>query len=155
MEIRFATKDDIETIIDIRTKQLHDQENQDHISEVDMIVYRAHLRTFLNEVFEEERIIQVFLSVKHEIVATGALILMKLPPSFSNPSGRVGYITNMYTEPHHRKNGYASKVLNHLKEAAEELDIHRMILGSTISGRSVYKRFGFEEIDWFKFDLKK
>lgn len=155
MEIRFATKDDIETIVEVRTKQLHDQENQDHISKVDMLVYRDHLRSFLIDVFEENRIIQVFIIIKTEIVATGALILMKLPPSFSNTSGRVGYITNMYTEPHHRKNGYASKVLTLLKEKAADLDIHRMILGSTISGRSVYKRFGFEEIDWFKYDLKK
>lgn len=153
MEIRFATKDDIETMIDIRTKQLHDQENQDHISKVDIEEYKLYLRDYLNKLFMENRIFQVIISVKNEIVATGALILMDLPPSFSNLSGHVGYITNMYTEPHHRKNGYASLVLKHLKETGDKLKIKRLILGSTISGRSVYKRFGFQEIDWYKYDL--
>ncbi len=153
MEIKVATLADIDTIVDIRTKQLHDQENQDHISNVDMLEYENYLRNFLTTEFENNRIFQVFLMEEELVLATGAIIWMQLPPSFSNPSGKVGYITNMYTESHHRKKGYASKVLDQLKEKADSLNIKRIILGSTESGRNVYKRFGFKEIDWYKYDL--
>ncbi len=153
MEIRYATKDDIEEIIKLRTLQLEDEAQQYHSSETVNDDYIENLKRYLNNEFDKERFTQVFLIEGKEICATGAMMWTDFPPSFTNPSGFLAYITNMYVLPSHRRKGYATQVLEILKTEAKNKGIKTLFLGASLSGQAVYKKFGFKEIDWYRYDI--
>lgn len=153
MDIRFATIDDIELIIKLRTLQLEDEAKQYNSSETVSCDYLKHMYRYLLNEFNKERFIQVFIEEDNYVIATGALMWTDFPPSFTNPTGYLGYITNMYTDVNYRRQAYATKVLNILKNEAEKRGIQTLFLGASKSGQMVYKKFGFSEIDWYRFDI--
>lgn len=153
MDIRFATIDDIELIIKLRTLQLEDEAKQYNSSETVSDDYLKHMYRYLLNEFNKERFIQVFIEEDNYVIATGALMWTDFPPSFTNPTGYLGYITNMYTDVNYRRQAYATKVLNILKNEAEKRGIQTLFLGASKSGQMVYKKFGFSEIDWYRFDI--
>ena len=153
MEIKYATKEDIELIITLRTLQLEDEAKQYQSSETVNDEYIEHMKRYLSNEFDKGRFTQVFLLENNELVSTGALMWTDFPPSFTNPSGYLGYITNIYTYPKYRRLGYSTKVLNILKEEAKSKGIKTLFLGASISGQTVYKKFGFKEIDWYRYDI--
>ncbi len=153
MNIRFATKDDIDLIVKLRTLQLIDEESQFNGDEKSSDEYIAHLKRYLNTMFDRQHFIQVFLEENNEVCATGAMMWVEYPPSFSNNTGYMGYITNMYTKPQYRKKGYATQVLSILKEEAQKQGLTRLFLGASLEGQPVYKKFGFTEVDWYKLDI--
>lgn len=154
MNIKYATLEDIETIVSLRTLQLLDEEKQNGTTHQASEDYINHLRRYLIDQFKHDRFTQVFLIENEEIIATGALNWVDLPPSFTNPSGYLGYITNIYTAVNHRKKGYAFKILNLLKDKAQNLGIQTLFLGASQSGQIVYEKFGFKEIDWYRYDIE-
>lgn len=82
-------------------------------------------------------------------VGSGAVIFYNYPPSFSNKSGKVAYITNMFTKPEYRGLGIATKMLALIEEEAKRREVYAMRLGASKLGRPVYTKFGFaSEDDW-------
>ena len=82
-----------------------------------------------------------------EPVAAGAVVLMDFPPSFDNPTGREGYICNMYTVPGCRRRGLAGRLLALLAREARARGAVRLFLGASEAGRALYARFGFAPDD--------
>ena len=76
---------------------------------------------------------------------------MLLPASatFSNPTGRVAYVTNMYTLPEYRKQGISSHLLKLLVEEAKKLGYSLVRLHASSDGRSIYSKIGFVDTDGF------
>ncbi len=77
------------------------------------------------------------------VVATSGLSFQELAPNWSNPTGRVGYILNMYTEPTHRGQGLAAALFARLLEEARARGCGKVALHATAEGRRVYSKFGF------------
>lgn len=60
----------------------------------------------------------------------------------------------MYTAPDYRGKGIATEMLNKLADEAKKRTIHKICLGASEFGRSVYRRFGFVESDaWMELNL--
>ena len=88
------------------------------------------------------------------IIATGAIIFMDFPPSFTNKTGKQGYIANMYTDPDFRGRGIASEILERLAKEARERHIHKLILYASKWGRPVYQKYGFRDAGaWMELKL--
>ena len=79
------------------------------------------------------------------LTAAAAIAFFEFPPSYTNPSGVKGYITNMYTAPQYRGKGIASDMLERLKEEAKRRGVQEIWLISSVYGRPVYERSGFIE----------
>ncbi|MBO6046171.1 MAG: GNAT family N-acetyltransferase [Erysipelotrichaceae bacterium] len=137
MYIRKATREDIPEIIRIRKLQLIDEGLSPDI-EIDADCHR-----YFHDMFNQERIIELFVEDDDRVIATAAIILYDFPPSFSNQTGRKGYVTNMYTDPDYRRQGIATKLLEMLDEEAKERGIERLWLGASKWGRSVYEKSGY------------
>ena len=61
---------------------------------------------------------------------------MDFPPSFTNKTGKQGYIANMYTDPDFRGRGIASEILERLAKEARERHIHKLILYASKMGQA-------------------
>ncbi|MBR2802475.1 MAG: N-acetyltransferase [Erysipelotrichaceae bacterium] len=150
MRVRIAAAEDAKLLSELRIAQLHDEETQPDIE-----ISEAMEDWFLKKL-SDGSLYQVLLYEEEELLATGCLYVLEMPPSFHKPTGKVGYIGNMYTLPAHRKKGYATKVLSLLKEEAEKRDMDRLFLGASVYGAPVYEAFGFRKCDQFmSLDLKK
>lgn len=143
MEFRKATIDDVETLVKLRKKQLLDEGSctpKDLDQElVDYFSYGLLSNTFIS-----------WLAVENNIViATSGVCFYRIPPSYSNPTGKVAYITNMFTLPSHRRKGIASALLEKIVCEARLAGYSIAMLHASSDGKHLYPKFGFMDSDGY------
>jgi len=147
IDYRKAVVQDITDLIDLRIQQLKDEGYPE----------TNNIRTDLHEYFTNSISNNTLLcwvgTYENRIIATAGLCIYQLPPSFSNPSGKVAYLTNIYTKDEFRKNGIASYLVETLLNEAKASNFTGVRLHASKLGQSVYKKLGFNETNGFM-DLK-
>ena len=109
---RRLTEADVPTFVTMRITQLKEEGAQ---SDLDLepaltAYYQKHLAdgTFVS-----------WLAVDGEkIVGTSGMSFVEKPPYYSNPTGKIGLLSSMYTNPAYRRQGIARKLLDHVVEEA-------------------------------------
>ena len=144
MKLRKATINDIEVISEIRKKQLQDEGQKPSVN-MDNELHQF----FLDKMSSGDLIEWVAEDDDGSIIATSAIIFMDFPPSFNNPSGKRGYVANMYTANEYRGRGIAGKLIEKLEEEARERGVEMLFLHASELGRKAYVRSGFAETDTF------
>ena len=134
---RKATIEDIDQLVKLRIKQLLD-EGYPETADI-----RTDLTNYFSANLDNGSLICWVGVADANILATAAICFYQLPPTFSNPSGRVAYITNMYTNPAYRKRGIALLLLNKLIDEAKVLNYTGARLHASDLGKGVYKKAGF------------
>lgn len=148
LKYRKANLGDIAKLIELRKKQLVDEGIEPNI-DID-----KELNKFFEKKLSEGTLIQFLVEDNEEIIASGAMIIYEFPPSYTNKTGKKGYISNMFTREDYRGQGIATSLLSKLVEEAKELGISKLWLGASKLGRPVYKKFGFKETDeWLELNL--
>lgn len=82
-----------------------------------------------------------------QAAACSGLSIQVHPPTYENPSGKHGYISNMYTRPAWRRMGIAKQLVDQLAAAAKEAGCAQLFLNASPMGRSVYVRYGFQPVN--------
>ncbi|MCM3163199.1 GNAT family N-acetyltransferase [Metabacillus litoralis] len=141
MNYRRANLNDIELMVELRKKQLVDEGIEPNIN-ID-----KELSVFFRDKLSEGRLIQWLVEDDEEVIACGAVIFYDFPPSYTNKTGKKGYIANMYTKENYRGQGIAKNLLSKLVEDVKLSGISKIWLGASEMGRPVYKKFGFKETD--------
>lgn len=77
------------------------------------------------------------------VAGIGSVHLREMPGNFKNPSGKWGYIMNMYTVPEFRRKGVCKNILNLLVEEGKKYGITAFELHATKEGEKVYAQEGF------------
>lgn len=77
------------------------------------------------------------------VAGIGSVHLREMPGNVKNPSGKWGYIMNMYTAPEHRRKGVCKGIVNALVEEASKYGVTGFELHATPEGEMVYKQEGF------------
>jgi GNAT superfamily N-acetyltransferase len=148
LNFRKANLDDINKLIDLRKKQLVDEGIEPN-TDID-----TELNNFFKNKLIEGTLVQILVEDNEAIIACGAIIIYNFPPSYSNKSGKKGYVTNMFTREDYRGQGIATTLLTKLVEEAKELGVCNLWLGASKLGRPVYKKFGFKESDgWLEYNI--
>jgi len=132
-----ATIDDIDLICHFRKTQLI-QNGANFKESID-----EELVTFFKTNFENNTIYQIFAYQDQEPIATGAVLFYNYPPSHVNPSGKVAYISNMFTFPEYRKQGIATHILSLLEQEARNRGITSAKLAASPSGKPLYEKNGY------------
>lgn len=78
-----------------------------------------------------------------EVAGIGTVHVREMPANFKNPSGKWGYIMNMFTLPVHRRKGICKGILNALVEEGAQYGLGGYELHATHDGELVYKQEGF------------
>jgi len=137
MQYRKATINDIPDLIQLRKQQLLD-EGLTPIENID-----AELKEYFLSGLSDDSFIAWLAIDKSTIAATGGLCFYQLPPTYSNPSGRVAYVTNMFTEQGYRRKGISSHILNIIIEDAKQRNYTSIRLHASTDGKSMYSKAGF------------
>ncbi|WP_342574373.1 GNAT family N-acetyltransferase [Solibacillus sp. FSL K6-1781] len=141
MELRLATTDDMEILIDLR-KRLLVEEGQTVSSDID-----EELRNFFEKQLNSGQFVQWIIEEDKNVLATGGIQFISFPPSYSNLTGIRGYILNMYTTPESRGRGLAKQLVERIFKEAQGRNVHHIFLISSPMGKPLYKKIGFKEND--------
>ena len=148
MEYRLATLEDIPEMCRLRTLQLIDE------GEDEPVDVTAEMADFFRRKMEDGSFIQWLLEDGGRIVATAGILYIEFTPGFHCRDGVRGYITDMYTAPEYRRRGIATHMLGMLRDDAVSRKVRRIMLGASVHGMPVYRKFGFRDIDdWMYMDL--
>ncbi len=86
-----------------------------------------------------------FYDTPEQVTIAGlGLWLIDWPPHPLNTSGVRGYLTNVYTDPAHRRQGLARLLVQEALNYCEEHHIHTITLHASKFGRSLYESLGFK-----------
>lgn len=137
MEYRRLTPDDLDTFISMRINQLREEGAKEDIDLRPALLdyYTWHMAdgTFVS-----------WLAVDGEkIVGTSGMSFVEKPPYFGCPSGKMGLLSSMFTDPQYRRHGIAKKLLSLVVEEARNYGCGTVQITASDIGVLLYTDFGF------------
>jgi len=153
MVTRMAKQSDIDMLIKVRFDYFAAEkwelttDNKDLISSQLRQYYSKHLNHDFFAAFTENE--------SGEIASTAFLVIIEKPANLSWLTGKTGLILNVLTYTEFRKMGYATKTIDLLIEEAREQNLSFIELSASDSGKSLYKKLGFHELEPSRFTEMK
>ena len=134
---RKLTEKDLETFISMRITQLREEGATEDLDLRPSLVdyYHRHMAdgTFVS-----------WLALDGEkIVGTSGMSFVEKPPYFSCPSGRIGLLSSMYTDPAYRRRGIAKELLARVVNEARDFGCGSVQITASDMGALLYTDFGF------------
>lgn len=144
MNITFhkATIEDVTTLVDNRI--LFALEFSGDQSEENIQSLNTQLTNYFSKAILDNTCISFIAKCDGKVAGIGSVHLRDMPGNFKNPSGKWGYIMNMYTIPSFRRKGICKNILNLLVEEGKKSGITAFELHATKEGEKVYSQEGFE-----------
>ena len=134
---RKLTEKDLETFISMRITQLREEGATEDLDLRPSLVdyYHRHMAdgTFVS-----------WLALDGEkIIGTSGMSFVEKPPYFSCPSGRIGLLSSMYTDPAYRRRGIAKELLARVVNEARDYGCGSVQITASDMGVLLYTDFGF------------
>ena len=136
---RKLTEKDLDIFIRMRITQLREEGTTENVDLVPPLMdyYHRHLAdgTYVS-----------WLALDGEkIVGTSGMSFVEKPPYFSCPSGRIGLLSSMYTDPAYRRRGIAKELLRRVTEEARAYGCGCVQITASDMGVLLYTDFGFKK----------
>ncbi len=134
---RKLTKDDLETFIGMRITQLREDGATE---DVDL---RAPLMDYYTRHMADGTFVSFIALDGEKIVGTSGMSFVEKPPYFGCPSGKIGLLSSMYTDPGYRRRGIAKELLGRVVEEARLYGCGSVQITASDMGALLYTDFGF------------
>lgn len=136
---RKLEKKDIRKFIGMRLNQLQEEGAEPLFD----------LTPALNEYYEKHLDDGTFVSWLaidgDEIIATSGMSFVEKPPYYSNPSGKIGLLSSMYTLKEYRRKGIAKILLEKIVQEAKESGCGTVQITASDMGVLLYADYGFKK----------
>ncbi len=137
IQYRKMTSADVDTFITMRIKQLREEGATEDIDLIPALkdYYSRHMAdgTFVS-----------WLAVDGDkIVGTSGMSFVEKPPYFSCPTGRIGLLSSMFTDPSYRRMGIAKELLSRVVDEAKKYGCGCVQITASDMGVLLYTDFGF------------
>lgn len=143
MNYRKANIDDIRCLVELRKKQLIDEGCYSDTNIDD------ELERYFSVGIANHTLV-VWLALEEDyIIGTAGVCYFQYPPSFTNPTGKIAYITNVYTRDEYRKQGVATKLLELVMEEVKNEGCRFARLHASKQGKGLYEKIGFADAQGF------
>ena len=134
---RRLVEDDLETFINMRITQLREEGATEKLDLVPALMdyYHRHMAdgTFVS-----------WLAMDGDkIIGTSGMSFVEKPPYFSCPTGKIGLLSSMYTDPGYRRRGIAKELLRRVVEEARNYGCGSVQITASDMGVLLYTDFGF------------
>ncbi len=136
---RKLTENDLDTFIGMRITQLREEGATEDLDLVPALkdYYHRHLAdgTFVS-----------WLALDGDrIIGTSGMSFVEKPPYFSCPSGRIGLLSSMFTDPGYRRLGIAKELLRRVTDEARDYGCGCVQITASDMGVLLYTAFGFRK----------
>ncbi len=131
------TENELDTFIRMRIRQLREEGAKEDIDIVPALkdYYDRHMAdgTFVS-----------WLAVDGDrIVGTSGMSFVEKPPYFGCPSGKMGLLSSMFTDPDYRRKGIAKELLSRVIDEARDYGCGTVQITASDMGVLLYTDFGF------------
>jgi len=111
---RKLERKDVNQVIELRKQQLHEEGTEATIE------LTKPLSDFYNKHLNDDAFI-FWLAIDNDtIIATSGMSIVEKPPYYSNPTGRIGLLSSMFTLKPYRRKGIAKNLLESVVNEARE-----------------------------------
>ena len=147
MEIEYKrlTEKEMNTFIDIRIRQLREEGAKE---EIDLV---PALKQYYSRHMSDGSFVSWLAFDGEEIIGTSGMSFVEKPPYFGCPSGKIGLLSNMYTNPNYRRKGIAKKLLSLVVNDARKYGCGVIQITASDIGVKLYTDFGFVHNDNFMY----
>ena len=146
MEIKYKklTEAELETFVEMRINQL----TEEYTSEGREVPKDVDLRSALFDYYHKHMADGTFVSWLamdgERIVGTSGMSFVEKPPYFSCPSGKLGLLSSMFTDPEYRRRGIAKELLDHVIAEARSYGCGSVHITASNMGVKLYTAYGFK-----------
>ena len=135
---RKLTENDLDEFIRMRIVQLREEGATEDIDLVPALkdYYHRHLSdgTFVS-----------WLALDGEkIIGTSGMSFVEKPPYFGCPTGRIGLLSSMFTDPDYRRRGIARELLDRVVSEARSYGCGTVQITVSDMGMKLYSAYGFK-----------
>ena len=124
------------------------QLTEEYTSEGRTAPENVDLGTALEEFYEKHLADGTFVSWLaldgDKIIGTSGMSFVEKPPYFSCPTGRLGLLSSMFTDPNYRRMGIAKELLHRVVEEARNNGCGSVWITASDMGVKLYTAYGFE-----------
>ena len=133
------TENELDTFIRMRIKQLREEGAKEDIDLVPALhdYYTRHMAdgTFVS-----------WLAMDGDrIIGTSGMSFVEKPPYFGCPSGKIGLLSSMFTDPDYRRRGIAKTLLSKVVDEARTYGCGTVQITASDMGVLLYTDFGFKK----------
>ncbi|MCR5341189.1 MAG: GNAT family N-acetyltransferase, partial [Saccharofermentans sp.] len=111
---RKLTAADLDTFISMRITQLREEGATENIDLV------PALKDYYNRHLADGTFVSWLALDGEKIIGTSGMSFVEKPPYFSCPTGRIGLLSSMFTDPGYRRMGIARELLDRVVNEARE-----------------------------------
>jgi GNAT superfamily N-acetyltransferase len=146
VEIRKAlsNKEDIEILTSLRMQMR--AEREEVAAPEDLEKFREQIREYFESSLAKGSFTSFLLFEDGKIAACSGLCIERHPPTYSDPAGYFGYITNMFTVKEFRGRGFAKLLLDEIRKEAISCRCGKLMLNASSMGKPLYEKYGFKEV---------
>ena len=137
IEYKKLTDKELDTFIGMRIRQLREEGAKDDID------LTPALRDYYMRHMADGTFVSWLAFDDGKIIATSGMSFVEKPPYFGCPTGRMGLLSSMFTEPAYRRRGIAKKLLSLVVEEAKAYGCGTVQITASDIGVLLYTDFGF------------
>ncbi len=134
---RKLTEKDLDTFVRLRIAQLREEGATEELNLTPALMdyYLRHL--------DDGTFVSWLALDGDRIIGTSGMSFVEKPPYFSCPTGRIGLLSSMYTDPDYRRKGIAKELLRRVVEEARSYCCGAVQITASDMGVLLYTDFGF------------
>ena len=137
VEYKRLTEKELDIFIEMRINQLREEGAKEDIDLVPALrdYYKRHMAdgTFVSWLAVDDA----------EIIGTSGMSFVEKPPYFGCPSGKMGLLSSMFTNPRYRRMGIAKELLHRVVEEARKYGCGTIQITASDMGVKLYESYGF------------
>ena len=138
IEYRKLSEKELDVFIEMRINQLREEGAKEDIDLKPALLdyYKRHMKdgTFVS-----------WLALDgNNIIGTSGMSFVEKPPYFGCPSGKIGLLSSMFTNPNYRRNGIAKELLSRIVNEAKQYGCGTIQITASDMGVKLYTDFGFD-----------
>ena len=139
MDIQYKklTEKELDIFVRMRIKQLREEGATEDIDIV------PSLRDYYERHMADGTFVSWLAMDGEKIIGTSGMSFVEKPPYFGCPSGRIGLLSSMFTDPEYRRMGIANELLSRVVEEARDYGCGTVQITASDMGVKLYTAYGF------------
>ena len=151
---RKLTEAELEIFINMRIAQLTEEYTNTGRSVPEGVDLKTALRDYYQRHMEEGTFVSWLAMDGDKIIGTSGMSFVEKPPYFTCPTGRLGLLSSMYTDPCSRRKGIAKELLHRVVEEARAYGCGAVHITASDMGVKLYTAYGFKHNgNFMQYDL--
>ncbi len=137
IEYKLLTENELDTFIKMRINQLREEGAKEDID------LRPALKDYYLRHLADGTFVSWLAFDGEKIVGTSGMSFVEKPPYFACPSGKIGLLSSMFTNPAYRRKGIAKELLSRVVKEAKNYGCGTVQITASDMGVKLYTDFGF------------